>query len=301
MAKTYPWGGFRNGCIPPALLTTVRGELFEREAAGYLVELEAAFQAHFGKPAIILQGYRALGKSSDQPGTPTQWGLYNEYRHTDPLRASYPGASPHGYARSADFASGIDQFGSQEKDWMDAHAPAYGWHPTGNSFPRREAWHFDYIPGTATATAHAAASTPAEDDLNADQDNKLTQIFDAIFSGGESMPDQHHSIGRSLADIRAIVAQPVTGRDRGDGKGPVNISQIQDNADTNTLVRSLLAQVGALKSTVATIAESSGADPKAIEAAAEAGAAKALSGLRLVSVGEPEAPAPVTPPAPAAQ
>lgn len=184
MAKTYPWGGFKDGCIPESLLTTVRGELFEREAAGWLTQLEQAFQAHFGYQAVIIQGYRALGSPSDKPGTPTQWGLYNQYHSTDPTRAAYQGTSNHGFARAADFGSGVDQMGSQQKDWMNANAPKFGWHPTGDDFGKYgwkvEPWHFDYIPGTATmaigqviaasgvkVSAPNNPSTPKEEDMSA--------------------------------------------------------------------------------------------------------------------------------------
>lgn len=276
MAKTYPWGGFKDGRIPVALLTTVRGELFEREAAEHLVQLEAAFQQKFGYQAIILQGYRALGEPSDMaPAQPTQWGYYNLYRKTDPLRASTPGTSPHGYARSADFASGVDQYGSQQKEWMDANAPAFGWHPTGNTFPRKEAWHYDYIPGTATASLTA---TTLEDDMPTTEEvvNGLLNhaaydggptvsvvlkgVFEAIFTGGTSMPGGKSiatllgeaasngganvgadvkQILAAVAAINAVVQRPV----KRDGK---DIEQIQDNADTNTMVRELLARTGAV-------------------------------------------------------
>lgn len=275
MAKTYPWGGFANGLIPDVFLTKVRGEWFEKEAAAHLVQLEAAFTAHFGYPAVIVQGYRARGKPSDKPGVPTQWGLYNEYKTTDPLRAAYPGTSPHGYARSADFASGVDQYGSQQKEWMDANAPAFGWHPTGNTFPRKEAWHYDYIPGTATASLTA---TTLEDDMPTTEEvvNGLLNhaaydggptvsvvlkgVFEAIFTGGTSMPGGKSiatllgeaasngganvgadvkQILAAVAAINAVVQRPV----KRDGK---DIEQIQDNADTNTMVRELLARTGAV-------------------------------------------------------
>lgn len=273
MAKTYPWGGFANGLIPDVFLTKVRGEWFEKEAAAHLVQLEAAFTAHFGKPAIIEQGYRARGKPSDKPDVPTQWGLYNKYRVSDPLRAAYPGTSPHGYARSADFASNVDKWGTPEKIWMDANAPRFGWHPTGNDFPRREAWHYDYIPGTATASLTATPLVEEEDDM------KLTAIrtpdgsIGIIDSAGLLHPisdpeewaaylrlgivqkqvdgefwlqqtdgtvwriltERTAAAGKQLSDVRNAVLRPV----KRDGK---DIEQIQELANTGTLVRALLAR-----------------------------------------------------------
>lgn len=242
MAKTYPWGGFGNGLIPDVFLTTVRGELFEKEAAGWLVQLEQAFQRKFGYQAVILQGYRALGKPSDKAGTPTQWGLYNLYKSTDPTRAAYPGTSNHGFARAADFGSGVDQMGSQQKDWMNANAPVFGWHPTGDSFPkygwRAEPWHFDYIPGTADP---AAAAALLEDDLMATPEERQALINDLLnypaFDGGVTISQFFKDITERVSQIGDVVQQPVLR----DGK---QVKQIQDNADTNTMVRELLARTG---------------------------------------------------------
>jgi hypothetical protein len=56
--------------------------------------------------------------------------------------AAYPGTSVHGLAYAIDFGSHVDEYGSPQKIWMDANAPAYGWLPTGNSFSPKEAWHY---------------------------------------------------------------------------------------------------------------------------------------------------------------
>lgn len=277
MAKTYPWGGFKDGCIPESLLTTVRGELFEREAAGWLVQLEQAFQAHFGYQAVIIQGYRALGSPSDKPGTPTQWGLYNQYHSTDPTRAAYPGTSNHGFARAADFGSGVDQMGSQQKDWMNANAPLFGWHPTGDDFPkygwRAEPWHFDYIPGTANSAA-AAALLEADMPLT-EADYKALTNYILNYPAYDNGPTVSEAIKQLVGRVSVIgdtVQRPVLR----DGK---QVAQIQDNADTGTLAREILAAVktaqAALNATGA-----GGADPTAI---IEAAVTKALSNLRIVA------------------
>lgn len=84
------------------------------------------------------------------------------------------------------------------------------------------------------------------DQEQVDLKNKVDQISNAIFVGGPSMLDNQKSISWSLAQIRGYLSQQVTGRDRGDGKGKVNVSQIQDNADTNTIVRNIQAKIDAL-------------------------------------------------------
>lgn len=149
------WGGFQNGQIPLEKMSLVRGEHFEPEAAAQLLKLEAAFQEHFGKPAIILEGYRSLA---------TQQQYWADWQAGKPgaHRAAYPGTSNHGYGRAADFASSIDLFDSAEHQWMVANAPTYGWH--WGEAPD-EAWHFTYYPGTAIAASEStpisATATPA--------------------------------------------------------------------------------------------------------------------------------------------
>lgn len=145
--RNLTWGGYTNGEIPLDRMTVVRGEHFEPEAAAHLIELEAAFTAKWGYPAIIIEGYRSLA---------TQQDLYRHWINRDLgyNLAAYPGTSNHGYGRAADFGSHIDVYGSPQKDWMNAHAPEFGWHPAGDDFSPREAWHFEYWPGTATASTN---------------------------------------------------------------------------------------------------------------------------------------------------
>lgn len=139
------WGGLLNGQIPLVRMTVVRGEHFEPQAAAQLLKLEAAFEAHFGKPAIILEGYRSLA---------TQQQYWSDWQAGKPgaHHAAYPGTSNHGFGRAADFASSIDLFDSAEHQWMVANAPTYGWH--WGEAPD-EAWHFTYYPGTAAAGGNA--------------------------------------------------------------------------------------------------------------------------------------------------
>lgn len=76
----------------------------------------------------------------------------------------------------------------------------------------------------------------------------LLAVYQAVFSGGPSMPDGNRSVGQSLADIAAHsrakvsrssksapVALPANG-------AAVAVTVEQDNADTNTMVRELLTK-----------------------------------------------------------
>jgi hypothetical protein len=133
-------------------------------------------------------------------------------------------------------------------------------------------------------TIASLGATLLEDDLTPEQDNKLTQIFNAIFFGGDSMPDSKRPldlsvklIGDAVDLIKNTVTQPVIR----DGS---NVTQIQDNADTGSLVRQLVASVAALQAAVSALSVASGSDPGAIEAAAFKGAQDALAGLTLKSV-----------------
>lgn len=97
------------------------------------------------------------------------------------------------------------------------------------------------LPGTdhnyinTTTTLAGSDAILLEDDLTPQQATALQAIYDAIFKGGPSMPDGGKSIGQSLADVKAVVGRPV----ERDGK---LVPQIQDNADTGTLVRQLVAR-----------------------------------------------------------
>lgn len=85
----------------------------------------------------------------------------------------------------------------------------------------------------SSASTAANTTTPLELEMTPEQNRMLTSVYDAIFNGGPSMKDGTKSVAQTLADISKTVNQAVVR----DGK---NIAQIQDNADTNTMVRKLL-------------------------------------------------------------
>lgn len=103
-------------------------------------------------------------------------------------------------------------------------------------------WATNYSGGTVDLTAFASLNpTPLEDDLTNEQARMLQAIYDAMFNGGPSMKDQRKSVSQSLAEISATVNKNVLRDTNGDGINE-EISQIQDNADTNSLVRQLISR-----------------------------------------------------------
>lgn len=144
---------YANGRIPLSTMEAVRAEYFTPASAHQLRALEAAFARKFGHEFIINEGYRSLE---------TQQRLYSGWIKRLPgyNLAAYPGTSNHGWGIAGDFGSGIHLYGSPQKIWMDAHAPQYGWHPAGNSFTPREAWHFEYRGNPVILAGGSGAAIP---------------------------------------------------------------------------------------------------------------------------------------------
>lgn len=106
----------------------------------------------------------------------------------------------------------------------------------------------------------SGGSTPFdnEDEMTPEQDSMLRNIYAAIFTGGPSMPDNARSIGKSLAGIVTVVDQikskvnqptPTVVRSKDskatllpDDGSSVELSKVQDDADTNSLLRELAAR-----------------------------------------------------------
>lgn len=162
---------YRNGEVPASLLRPVSNfhplianvnaaagsNLLREDAWAALNMLQVAFVARFGRSLNISEAYRKRALQD------YYWDLY--IRGIGNLAAK-PGTSNHGWAISCDFGSGASVYGSATKIWLDANAPRFGWWPTGNDFSRREGWHFDFIPNTATETIPASGDiTPIEEEF----------------------------------------------------------------------------------------------------------------------------------------
>lgn len=151
-------------------------------------------------------------------------------------------------------------------------------------------WTEDFLGYDVVATSTASlSSNPLEDDMPLTPADASLLLNFAAYDGGASVSQVLKDLELRVATIAAIVAQPVI------RNGKV-VPRIQDEADTGTVARDIdtvahqiAAQIGSLQASLGALAAGQGADPAAIQAAAEAGAARALANLKLEAV--PAAPA----------
>lgn len=140
---------YPNGQVPTSVLSKMGnydplfgappiGAYIQAEAGRQLIALQNAFYAHFHQPLELSELYRDYARQVE---------LRNLWLEGKGNLAAVPGTSIHGWALACDFGSGVASFGTPQKVWMDANAPAFGWRPTGNGFAPQEAWHFDYTGG----------------------------------------------------------------------------------------------------------------------------------------------------------
>lgn len=194
------WSGYPNGATPLSMMTQVRGEYFEPHAAADVVSLGAAFLAARGHDLIIAEGYRTLA---------TQQTLWAWYQNGTGNLAAYPGTSIHGDGQAADFGSAVNVYGTEDKAWMDANAPRFGWIPTGNGFRQREPWHFEHpslsiISGASLAGLNASPIPPLQP-----EDETMPYIISS--PAGQTLIADGHAIGfTSPAEVQATSATIVT-------------------------------------------------------------------------------------------
>jgi hypothetical protein len=214
---------YQNGKIPPSLLRRVSNfvplvsgvtsnagsDLLREDAWRALVMLQLAFLDALGRNLNVSEAYRGLTR---------QTAAWQTYKGGGPLAAPV-GTSPHGWALAVDFGSGVATYGTVAKVWMDANAPAYGWHPVGNTFGKREAWHFEFRPGTATAIIPASGGAtpfPEQDgtELSLTASQQIQFLYDAFLHGGSatgqvSLINQTGGAFRDSADARTLAARAV--------------------------------------------------------------------------------------------
>jgi LAS superfamily LD-carboxypeptidase LdcB len=165
-AVSREWGGHTNGRIPTSAMTQVSaatGSPYLRpDAAVSYDQLNAAFSSAFGRTLAITEAYRTYDLqysyfTSRYSRVSSATNIFFEGSYWA-LRqgqspAAVPGTSNHGWGVAADFGAGVASYGTAQKNWMNANAPAYGWEPTGDSFSPREPWHFDFVrPWNGTPT-----------------------------------------------------------------------------------------------------------------------------------------------------
>lgn len=129
--------GYANGRLPNSVLCELPGSSGERlraDAAVAFVRLAAAYQAEFGRPICVTDGYRPLAEQ-------------RQLRRTKPRFAARPGFSEHGWGLAVDLSCGIQSFRSTGHAWMAANAGTYGWFLPAwaqRGGARPEPWHWEF-------------------------------------------------------------------------------------------------------------------------------------------------------------
>lgn len=111
------------------------GQKLHPAAAAALRQLDAAFYKHFGYHIQLTDSYRSYRQ---QEITKDRKGRF----------AAEPGTSNHGWGLAVDFASNINNEGSRAHEWMEKHAPAYGWiNPKWAEDGKgiEEPWHWEFV------------------------------------------------------------------------------------------------------------------------------------------------------------
>lgn len=98
-------------------------------------------------------------------------------------------------------------------------------------------------PATVIGGQVSAGKISQEDDLTPEQSHQLKQVYNAIFVGGKSMLDGGKSISKSLQELNGPVARASSAKATVVTGKAQNIPVRQDNADTNTMMREVLALV----------------------------------------------------------
>ncbi|MEN1975663.1 M15 family metallopeptidase [Cellulomonas sp. P4] len=129
---------YANGQIPSSALCELGfapGQQLRCDAAEALEQLDVAFTAAFGTHLVITDSYRSYGQ---QVACRQQKGSL----------CATPGTSNHGTGTAVDLGGDAYAFGTDQHDWMLAHAEEYGWTlpdwaRIGGSKP--EPWHWEYV------------------------------------------------------------------------------------------------------------------------------------------------------------
>ncbi|WP_203669129.1 M15 family metallopeptidase [Cellulomonas pakistanensis] len=130
--------GYSNGQIPSSALCGLDfapGQELRCDAAEALEQLNVAFTQAFGTNLVITDSYRSY---SQQVACRAQKGSL----------CATPGTSNHGGGVAIDLGGNAYSFGTDQHDWMLAHAEEYGWtlpewaRATGS---KPEPWHWEYV------------------------------------------------------------------------------------------------------------------------------------------------------------
>lgn len=135
--QAHDISGYANGRLPKAVLCELPGGSGERlraDAAVSFVGLAAGYQAAFGEPICLTDGYRPLAEQQ-------------QLRRTKPRLAARPGYSEHGWGLAVDLSCGVQSFRSDRHAWMVGNAGRYGWFLpewAQRAGARPEPWHWEF-------------------------------------------------------------------------------------------------------------------------------------------------------------
>lgn len=126
-----------NGMIPGAALCSIPGSpghMMRPEATRALSGLKQAYAKAFGEELCITDTYRSYAAQVD-------------VKRRKPYLAATPGTSNHGLGLATDLCGGIENFGTPQHQWMQQHAPLFGffhpaWAQANGSKP--EPWHWEF-------------------------------------------------------------------------------------------------------------------------------------------------------------
>lgn len=149
--------GTLNGRMP-ALVGSIpgTGRSLRLDLIAQTVAMRVAFQARFGKPLVITDGYRTY---DEQVRLKAEKGSY----------AATPGMSNHGWGQALDLGSGVERsFTSPEHLWMRENGARFGWtHPVwahnhNPSDGQDEPWHFEgvYVPPSSYRDLRSPTQKP---------------------------------------------------------------------------------------------------------------------------------------------
>lgn len=129
---------YSNGQIPASALCELDfapGQQLRCDAAEALEQLNGAFVAAFGSNLVITDSYRSY---SQQVACRAQKGSL----------CATPGTSNHGSGTAVDLGGNAYSFGTDQHDWMLAHAEEFGWTLPDwarASGSKPEPWHWEYV------------------------------------------------------------------------------------------------------------------------------------------------------------
>lgn len=230
-----------NGRLPASSLATIPGtsRQIRADLVGAVAALRAAFQAHFGRPLTITDGYRPYAEQERifrQRYTTSYarsakidhrtWQGMSWWRLRGYASASTPGQSNHGWGQAIDFGSGVNaSLTSPEHRWMLANAPRFGWtHPAwARRSPYLEPWHWEGVPVAGYASNPVGGIGGALPNLNLTpiagipEDDMPTMnefLNTPAFDGGPTISQVllgMHNVYQGLYSGGPSVAQPAPG------------------------------------------------------------------------------------------